>query len=78
MIGFIIGFVLGGWFGFGLAAVLVMAREQKKLVHCKDCKWAWEHGEPTEDSNGEIFCHLDDVPTPPNGFCHYGKPGTKR
>lgn len=25
MIGFIIGFVLGGWFGFGFAAVLVMA-----------------------------------------------------
>lgn len=27
MIGFIIGVVLGGWFGFGLAAVLVMAED---------------------------------------------------
>lgn len=27
MIGFIIGFVLGGWFGVTVAAVLVMARE---------------------------------------------------
>lgn len=24
------------------------------------------------------FCHLDDVPTPTNGFCHYGKPETKQ
>lgn len=30
MIGFIIGFVLGGWFGFTLAAVLAMAREDGK------------------------------------------------
>lgn len=30
MIGFIIGFVLGGWFGFALAAILAMAREDKK------------------------------------------------
>ena len=29
MIGFIIGFVLGGWFGFAIAAILVMAREDK-------------------------------------------------
>ena len=78
MIGFIIGFVLGGWFGFALAAVLVMAREPKKLVHCKDCKWAWEHGDPTEDKYGDIFCYLDSVPTPKNGFCHYGKPETKQ
>ena len=27
MIGFIIGFVLGGWFGVVIAAVLAMARE---------------------------------------------------
>ena len=34
MIGFIIGFVLGGWFGFALSAVLVMAgksdRDERK------------------------------------------------
>ena len=34
MIGFIIGFVLGGWFGFALATVLVMAgksdRDERK------------------------------------------------
>lgn len=29
MIGFIIGFVLGGWFGVCIAAVLVMARDDK-------------------------------------------------
>ena len=29
MIGFIIGFVIGGWFGFAIAAILVMAREDK-------------------------------------------------
>ena len=29
MIGFIIGFVLGGWFGIVIAAILVMAREDK-------------------------------------------------
>lgn len=29
MIGFIIGFVIGGWFGFALAAVLAMAKEDK-------------------------------------------------
>ena len=29
MIGFIIGLVLGGWFGFSIAAILVMAREDK-------------------------------------------------
>lgn len=30
MIGFIIGFVLGGWFGVAIMAVLIMAREDKK------------------------------------------------
>jgi hypothetical protein len=29
MIGFIIGFVLGGWFGFCVAAIIAMAREDK-------------------------------------------------
>ena len=29
MIGFIVGFVIGGWFGFAIAAILVMAREDK-------------------------------------------------
>lgn len=28
MIGFIIGFVLGGWFGVVIAAVLAMSREE--------------------------------------------------
>lgn len=30
MIGFIIGFVLGGWFGVCLICVVQMAREDKK------------------------------------------------
>lgn len=30
MIGFIIGFVLGGWFGFALAAIMVMAKKEDK------------------------------------------------
>ena len=30
MIGFIIGFVVGGWFGFAVAAVLSMARDYRK------------------------------------------------
>lgn len=30
MIGFIIGFVLGSWFGFALAAVLAMAGRSDK------------------------------------------------
>lgn len=30
MIGFIIGFVIGGWFGFAIAAVLVMAGRSDK------------------------------------------------
>ena len=30
MIGFIIGFVVGGWFGFATAAVLAMARDYEK------------------------------------------------
>lgn len=30
MIGFIIGFVLGGWFGFAIAAILVMAGKDDK------------------------------------------------
>ena len=30
MIGFIIGFVLGSWFGVMIAAILVMAREGDK------------------------------------------------
>lgn len=29
MIGFIIGFVIGSWFGVAIAAILVMAREDK-------------------------------------------------
>lgn len=29
MIGFIVGFVIGGWFGFVVAAVLAMARDDK-------------------------------------------------
>lgn len=27
MIGFIIGFVVGGWFGFAVAALMVMAKD---------------------------------------------------
>ena len=27
MIGFIIGFIIGGWFGFAIAAVLAMAKD---------------------------------------------------
>ena len=30
MIGFIIGFVLGGWFGVCIAAILAMSREDGK------------------------------------------------
>lgn len=30
MIGFIIGFVLGGWVGFAIAAVLVMAERSDR------------------------------------------------
>lgn len=30
MIGFIIGFVVGGWFGFTITAIFVMAREDDK------------------------------------------------
>lgn len=30
MIGFIIGFVIGGWFGFAVAAVLTMSKEKRK------------------------------------------------
>ena len=30
MIGFIIGFVLGSWFGVMIAAILVMSREEDK------------------------------------------------
>ena len=36
MIGFIIGFVLGGWFGFAIVAMLAVARDFDKRGRLDD------------------------------------------